>query len=198
MQDAWCKMQDERCKMQDARCKMQDARYFSDVLLLVICLYVSIWFSGKIHKAQIDIKFEMPIDFWYLCKIFLKVYWHYLTYQTLVIGGGDTLKQLGWFVVTSFFFRRVHFRIFFSKAFFFAFWSGSLVTWLTTMERSWFFKSIQNKNNIMFYLLTTGFWGKEAWRPTPKWNTRFFFHFPKELSYGYLRFEGNGKIPLER
>ena len=27
--------------------------------------------------------------------------------------------------------------------------------------------------------LTTGFWGKEAWRPTPKWNTRFFFAFSK-------------------
>ena len=26
----------------------------------------------------------------------------------------------------------------------------------------------------------------------------FFLHFPKELSYGYLRFEGNGKIPLGR
>ena len=24
----------------------------------------------------------------------------------------------------------------------------------------------------------------------------FSLHFPKELSYGYLRFEGNGKIPL--
>ena len=23
----------------------------------------------------------------------------------------------------------------------------------------------------------------------------FFMHFPNELSYGYLRFEGNGKIP---
>jgi hypothetical protein len=23
----------------------------------------------------------------------------------------------------------------------------------------------------------------------------FSLHFPKELSYGYLRFEGNGKIP---
>ena len=23
-------------------------------------------------------------------------------------------------------------------------------------------------------------------------------HFPKELSYGYFRFEGNGKIPLGR
>ena len=26
----------------------------------------------------------------------------------------------------------------------------------------------------------------------------FSLHFPKELSYGYLRFEGNGKIPLGR
>ena len=25
-----------------------------------------------------------------------------------------------------------------------------------------------------------------------------FLHFPNELSYGYLRFEGNGKIPLGR
>ena len=24
----------------------------------------------------------------------------------------------------------------------------------------------------------------------------FFLHFPNELSYGYLRFEGNRKIPL--
>ena len=30
--------------------------------------------------------------------------------------------------------------------------------------------------------LTTGFWGKEAWRPPPKWNTRFSLHFLKELS----------------
>ena len=28
-------------------------------------------------------------------------------------------------------------------------------------------------------LLTTGFREKEAWRPTPKWNTRFFFAFSK-------------------
>ena len=47
-------------------------------------------------------------------------------------------------------------------------------------------------------LLTTDFGGKEAWPPTPKWNTRFSLHFPKELSYGYLGFEGNGKIPLGR
>ena len=26
----------------------------------------------------------------------------------------------------------------------------------------------------------------------------FFLHFPNELGYGYLRFEGNGKIPLGR
>ena len=26
----------------------------------------------------------------------------------------------------------------------------------------------------------------------------FSLHFPKELSYDYLRFEGNGKIPLGR
>ena len=26
----------------------------------------------------------------------------------------------------------------------------------------------------------------------------FSLHFPLELSYGYLRFEGNGKIPLGR
>jgi hypothetical protein len=25
-----------------------------------------------------------------------------------------------------------------------------------------------------------------------------FLHFPKEFSYGYLRFEGSGKIPLGR
>jgi hypothetical protein len=26
----------------------------------------------------------------------------------------------------------------------------------------------------------------------------FFLHFPNKLSYGYLRFEGDGKIPLGR
>ena len=39
--------------------------------------------------------------------------------------------------------------------------------------------------------LTTGFLGKEAWSPPPG----FSLQFPKELSYGYLRFEGNGEIP---
>ena len=44
----------------------------------------------------------------------------------------------------------------------------------------------------------------------PKWNNRFFFAFSKRtqlwlpvdiessISTGYLRFEGNGKIPLGR
>ena len=26
----------------------------------------------------------------------------------------------------------------------------------------------------------------------------FFLHFPNELCYGYIRFEGNGKIPVGR
>ena len=30
----------------------------------------------------------------------------------------------------------------------------------------------------------------------PIWNTRFFLHFSKELSFGYLRCVGNGKFPL--
>ena len=37
-----------------------------------------------------------------------------------------------------------------------------------------------------------------VWRPPPKWNTRFSLPFPKELSYGYFRFEGNVKILLGR
>ena len=40
---------------------------------------------------------------------------------------------------------------------------------------------------------------KEAWRPTHfSYYQVFFLHFPLELSYGYLWFEGNGKIPLGR
>ena len=33
--------------------------------------------------------------------------------------------------------------------------------------------------NCKFIALTTDFLGKEAWRPTPKWNTKFFFAFSK-------------------
>ena len=44
--------------------------------------------------------------------------------------------------------------------------------------------------------LTDHLGGKEAW-PTFH-NTRFFLHFSNKLSYGYDRFEGNGKIPLGR
>ena len=32
----------------------------------------------------------------------------------------------------------------------------------------------------------------------PLLNTRVILHFPNELCYGYLRFEGNGKIPAGR
>ena len=40
--------------------------------------------------------------------------------------------------------------------------------------------------------LTAGFWGKEAWRPPPKWNTRFFFAFSmKEM--GKFLWEGRKK-----
>ena len=49
------------------------------------------------------------------------------------------------------------------------------------------------------YPLTDRLGGKEAWRPTHFFNIPdFFLHFPNELCYGYLRFEENGKIPLER
>ena len=45
------------------------------------------------------------------------------------------------------------------------------------------------------YSLTTGFWGKEAWRPTPKWNTRIFFAFSKRtrlwLPYFWRRWENS-------
>ena len=49
------------------------------------------------------------------------------------------------------------------------------------------------------YALTDCLWGKEAWRPTHfSKNQIFFFHFPNELCYGYLRFEENGENPLGR
>ena len=49
--------------------------------------------------------------------------------------------------------------------------------------------------------LTDRLGGKEAWR-RPQFSyvictTRLFLHFPNELCYDYLRFEGNGKIPFE-
>ena len=45
-------------------------------------------------------------------------------------------------------------------------------------------------------LLTTGFWGKEAWRPITKWNTRFFFAFSKKNS-AMATFGSNSKVRLE-
>jgi hypothetical protein len=37
-----------------------------------------------------------------------------------------------------------------------------------------------------------------ASNPKMEYVPGFSLHFPKELSYGNLRFEGNGKIPLGR
>ena len=54
---------------------------------------------------------------------------------------------------------------------------------------------------IIFYMgacLTRGFWGKESWRPTQNGIQGFYLNFSKELCYGYLMFEGFGKIPLGR
>jgi hypothetical protein len=58
---------------------------------------------------------------------------------------------------------------------------------------------LQNVFRIKKQGLTDRLGGKEAWRPTHFFITPdFFFAFSKELSYGYLRFEGNGKTPLGR
>ena len=45
-------------------------------------------------------------------------------------------------------------------------------------------------DKILSKYLTTGFWGKEAWRLTPKWNTTFFFAFFKTLGLKEM-----GKFP---
>ena len=45
----------------------------------------------------------------------------------------------------------------------------------TSFKHSYYKKAVA----LLNFCLTTGFWGKEAWRPTPKWNTRFFFAFSK-------------------
>ena len=44
----------------------------------------------------------------------------------------------------------------------------------------------QIKQNLQ--ALSTGFWGKEAWHPTPKWNTRFFFAFSKRTQLWLSKF----------
>ena len=46
---------------------------------------------------------------------------------------------------------------------------------------------------ISHMALTTGFWGKRHGFQPQNGIPSFSLHFPKELSYGYLRFEGNGK-----
>ena len=46
--------------------------------------------------------------------------------------------------------------------------------------------------------LTTGWERGMASNPKMEYVPGFSWHFPKEISYGYLRFEGNGKILLGR
>ena len=56
-------------------------------------------------------------------------------------------------------------------------------------------KSYYWKLWISYYSwLTTGFWGKEAWRPTPKWNTRFFFSFSKRTQLWLCKFISMGTL----
>ena len=57
-----------------------------------------------------------------------------------------------------------------------------------------FYKVSIGHSNFIYSPTKTGFWGKEAWRPTPKWNARFSLHF--ELSYSYLRFEMGKVCPV--
>ena len=47
-------------------------------------------------------------------------------------------------------------------------------------------------------ILTTGFWGKEAWRPPTKWNTRFFFAFSKrtQLWLVFLNWDSQQSRPF--
>ena len=77
-------------------------------------------------------------------------------------------------------------------------WKYIITSITIIQQRKNLFSSSRNLAGPFFFPLTTGFWGRAAWRPPSKWNTRVFLHFPKELSYGYIRFEGNGKIPLGR
>ena len=61
--------------------------------------------------------------------------------------------------------------------------------------QNWFCSNkASNKNS-----LTTGFWGKEAWRPTPRWNTRFFFAFSKrtQLAMATLKVWRNFPISIK-
>ena len=49
------------------------------------------------------------------------------------------------------------------------------------------------------FLFNISTWRKSSLASNPLFRIPgFFLHFSLELSYGYLRFEGNGKIPLGR
>ena len=60
--------------------------------------------------------------------------------------------------------------------------------WCTTLL---YFCPIRN------FELTTGFWGKEAWRLTPKWNTRFSFAFSKRTNFFSLPSQRNFPITFK-
>ena len=57
---------------------------------------------------------------------------------------------------------------------------------------------VQNVSFDISTILTTDFEGKRHGIQPQNGIPGFSLHFPKELSYGYLRFEGNGKISLGR
>ena len=55
-----------------------------------------------------------------------------------------------------------------------------------------------HRKNIFFNTQQQVFEGKRHGVQPQNGIPGFSLHFPKELGYGYLRFEGNGKIPLGR
>ena len=58
---------------------------------------------------------------------------------------------------------------------------------------------ILNWHTNFVILFNNRFLRERGMASNPKMEYQVFsLHFPKELSYGYLRFEGNWKIPLER
>ena len=82
---------------------------------------------------------------------------------------------------------------------------------LSTSIFDWFIIAVKSLSKSMailvmeFLSLTTGFWGKQAWRPPSKWNTMFFFAFSKRnqlalglKEMGKFLFEGRQKTKLRQ
>ena len=58
---------------------------------------------------------------------------------------------------------------------------------------------VKKKENLFLIYFNRRCWRKRGLSSNPLFIIPgFSLHFPWELSYGYLRFEGNGKIPLGR